>query len=100
MTCHVLLHRLLFLPLLLSILTILRELPIEMAGLKLRVKKASNNRYTFLSGARSYQHKAVGELHRQKGSMSSFVQYSHVFTESASPLLIACAVHFFAPFAC
>lgn len=30
------------------------------------IKKASNSRYTLLSGARSYQHKAVGELHRQK----------------------------------
>jgi hypothetical protein len=30
------------------------------------MKKASNSRYTLLSVARSYQHKAVGELHRQK----------------------------------
>ena len=30
------------------------------------MKKASNSRYTLLPVVRSYQHKAVGELHRQK----------------------------------
>ena len=36
-------------------------------------KNASNSRYTLISGARSYQHKALGELHRQKVSKYSFL---------------------------
>ncbi len=42
-------------------------------------KKASNSRYTLLSDARSYQHKAPGELHRQR--------VYFLFSASSMPLL-------------
>ena len=37
-------------------------------------RKASNSRPSPWSDARSYQHKAVGELHRQKAGMFSLLQ--------------------------
>ncbi len=47
--------------------------------MKLRIKKASNSQFTQRSVARSYQHKAIGELHRQKGILRFSVKSIDTF---------------------